>query len=354
MTEPTRAPSGLRRRSGQVVRFVVRKLAGRLGIAPVDLNWHERRAEMREWAEIQISELWRRAEAADARQAVYMQRLSAHVDEISHEQAASIEHLSHLIEPIRRENAALLRLVGAADADHTASPTPVVTRSVLFRELERGSRAEVRKGLDQYLDLLAGHAPVLDLGCGRGEFLELARDHGIDAYGIDGDTEAVTECRALGLDAREDDMFSFLETVEANSLGAIVCFQVVEHLDPNDISGLFDRCSRALAPSGVLLFETPNPASFSTHVQSFWRDPTHIRPVPSAVLELAAKEAGLLPERIVFSSPVAAETRLRTVAAVPDDPDLVELVCAYNTAVQQLNELLYGPQNYALVAVKPG
>ena len=259
-----------------------------------------------------------------------------------------------------RDNAAILRLLSADDG--RSGPTeqaPVGStfgRSLrsLFTEIERGSREEVMGKVETYLPLFAvAGGPVVDLGCGRGEFLELARREGLEAYGIDSDRDSVEGCRALGLDARQEDLFEHLASVSEGSLGGVFSAQVVEHLPAERLPELFALASRALRPEGLVVIETPNPATFATHVQSFWRDPTHVRPVPAAALGFAARTAGLVVEGVRFSSLPPEEDRLQPIYEPPADPEARRIVEAFNAMTQRLNELLYGYQDYTLVGRKP-
>ena len=270
---------------------------------------------------------------------------------------------------VQRENAAVLRLVAgpkAADIDGKPDPHagewPVVmtlagatgvNRRTLFAELERGSRDDVIASLQGYLPLFGGREPIVDLGCGRGEFLELAGRGGVRAYGIDTDEDAVAACRALELDARLEDLFDHLAGLPEADVGGVFCSQVVEHLPADLLPTLLGEVARVMQPGGVAVIETPNPATFATHVQSFWRDPSHLRPVPAVALAFAARTAGLVVRTTVYRSLPPDEERLRSVDAEPADPSVRSVVEAFNALTAQLNELLYGYQDYALVLEKP-
>jgi O-antigen chain-terminating methyltransferase len=208
--------------------------------------------------------------------------------------------------------------------------------------------------LEHYLPFFRGASPIVDLGCGRGEFLELAGRHGLEAHGVDTDADSVRRCRDIDLDAREENLFEHLAGLEPESVGGVFCSQVVEHLPPESISGLLEEIARVLRPGGVALIETPNPASFATHVHSFWRDPTHIRPVPDVALAFAARTAGLVVSSTIYSAQPPEDERLKPIAARPRGRETRDVVRAINALVNQLNTLLYGPQDYALVLTKPG
>jgi SAM-dependent methyltransferase len=279
------------------------------------------------------------------------------IDEL--EARLDIKRLTETVQRIQQENAALLRLLSGPKEDPAAvtraSRSPgrdAVSRLELFGEVERGSRAEVIEKLGSYLGQFK-ESPVCDLGCGRGEFLELARARGLDAYGVDADAESVAACRALGLDARQEDLFEHLEGLADSSVAGVFCSQVVEHLPPDLLPGLLDAIHRVLAPGGVAVIETPNPATFATHVHSFWRDPTHVRPVPEPVLSFAARAAGLVVEDVVYTSRVAYQERLAPVRTDTRDDDIRAVAEQINAIVERLNDLLYGYQDYALIVRKP-
>ena len=273
-----------------------------------------------------------------------------------------LDRLREEVRRAQRENAALLQLVSGpqrvSDEDLAAArervvDTPGVSRAGVFAAVERGSRAEVLAKLEPYLAWFRGHEPIVDLGCGKGEFLELAAREGLKAYGVDSDPEVIAYCEEIGLDGREEDLLEHLRGLGDGAVGGVFCSQVVEHLPPDVMAGLVGEVARVLAPAGVALFETPNPASFATHVQSFWRDPTHIRPVPEAALSFAARTAGLIVEDVVYTSLPTEQDRLPAITLEPKDPELRDAVAGLNRVIAQLNGLLYGPQDYALIASKP-
>src|SRR5262249_6596392 len=146
----------------------------------------------------------------------------------------AVRQLRDELERVRRENAAILRLLsGPREEGDLPHAPPGVTRDGLFSEVERGSRAEVMGKLEPYLPLFGAGGPVVDLGCGRGEFLELARRAGLEAYGVDTDAESVRRCVEIGLDARRENLFDHLAGLADDSLGGVFCSQVVEHLPPD-------------------------------------------------------------------------------------------------------------------------
>jgi glycosyltransferase involved in cell wall biosynthesis/SAM-dependent methyltransferase len=147
-----------------------------------------------------------------------------------------------------------------------------------FEDVFRGPEERVRQLLEPYLDILGGHEPVLDLGCGRGELLQLLKEAGIEARGIDPDPGMVERCRAKGLEVEQADGVSYLERQEPGSLGAVVAIHVIEHLSFDELQRLLDLARRALAPGGLFVAETVNPHSVPAF-KTFWVDPTHRAPI---------------------------------------------------------------------------
>ncbi len=161
-----------------------------------------------------------------------------------------------------------------------------------FAENFRGPEEDIHDRQRHYVLRFAGSAPVLDLGCGRGEFLEAARDSGLAASGIDQSDECVTLCRAKGLAAEKADLFAYLDALADQSLGGIYCAQVVEHIDPHRLPDLIVLMAKKLRPGALTIIETPNPECLAIFATHFYIDPTHTRPVPASLLGFYMEEAG--------------------------------------------------------------
>src|SRR5579862_3895281 len=145
---------------------------------------------------------------------------------------------------------------------------------VAFEQLFRGPAERVVELQRPYLTLLADHEPVLDVGCGRGEFLELLASEGVAARGVDSDAGMVARCRALGLDVEQGDANEHLSGLPDGSLGAIFSAQVIEHLPHEQLSRLLELSLRKLSPGGLFIAETVNPHRISS-LKTFWVDLTH-------------------------------------------------------------------------------
>jgi 2-polyprenyl-3-methyl-5-hydroxy-6-metoxy-1,4-benzoquinol methylase len=186
-----------------------------------------------------------------------------------------------------------------------------------FAEKFRGSEEYVKEGQRFYLPFFQGCQSVLDIGCGRGEFLELMRDTGIPAHGIDLDTASVELCRTRGLSAEVADLFPFLANGSGTPYDGIFAAQIAEHLPPEQLPRMIKLCAERLRPGGVLAIETPNPECLAIFATHFYIDPTHTRPVPPALLAFYLEEFGL--GRIEVHRRFPAAESMPEVASFPPD-----------------------------------
>lgn len=205
-----------------------------------------------------------------------------------------------------------------------------------FETRMRGSTGEVRARQRVYVDDFRGLAPVVDLGCGRGEFLALLRQAGIEARGVDADADMVAYARGEGLQVEQGDAVSYLEGVEDGSLGGIFCAQLVEHLPPPALVRLLRLAAAKLRPGGLLVAETINPLS-PLALRSYFADLTHAQPLVPETLALLAEQAGFRRVETRFLNEPAERL------ALPDDPVLAE-------NARRLNDILFCPLDYAILA----
>jgi O-antigen chain-terminating methyltransferase len=205
-----------------------------------------------------------------------------------------------------------------------------------FESRMRGSTDSIRERQRRYLDDLRGAAPVLDIGCGRGELLGLLREAGVEARGIDADADMAAYARGEGLDVEQADLVEYLGRTPDGSLGGIFMGQVVEHLPGPTLAQSLRLAAAKLRPGGVLIAETINPLS-PIALRNYFADLTHAQPLVPETLELLARQAGFAETEIRFLNEPAERL------TEPDDP-----VIAAN--VRRLNELLFAPLDYALVA----
>jgi O-antigen chain-terminating methyltransferase len=236
---------------------------------------------------------------------------------------------------IRQRLSAIDARGGAAPAPPASAPTaPESLDYSRFAERFRGSEEHIRAGQRFYLDHFAGRSGVLDIGCGRGEFLELMREAGVPATGIDLSEECVSVCRDKGLDAQTADLFAYLAALPESSLDGIFCAQVVEHLPPARLPEMIRLCASRLSRHGVLAIETPNPECLAIFATHFYLDPTHVRPVPAPLLKFYFDENGLGVIEIRKLSPA------------------VETMPALASLSEDLRTALFGGLDYAIIGKK--
>lgn len=209
-----------------------------------------------------------------------------------------------------------------------------------FEDEHRGTREAIQQRLQVYVPFLeqlrdtGAHGDVLDLGCGRGEWLELLRDGGFAARGVDEDAGMLEACQASGLNAMAGDAIEQLDNEQAQSLLAVTAFHLAEHLPHARLQLLFERAYRALIPGGLLILETPNPENIQVATCNFHLDPSHLKPLPPVLLAFMAGFHGF------------------------EDPQILRLqenpILRGQQAIGLLDVLGGVSPDYALVARKPG
>jgi O-antigen chain-terminating methyltransferase len=185
-----------------------------------------------------------------------------------------------------------------------------------FAEKFRGPKDHVKKTQNFYLEHFKGRKRIIDIGCGRGEFLELLRDNGVPAKGVDSDADNVAHCQANGLDVARGDLFTFLESEPEGSLDGVFCCQVIEHLPRMRVPELVRLVQSRLKRGGLFAVETPNPECLAIFATHFYLDPTHQHPIPPDLLAFYFVEAGF--ELKVHRFAPAVET-MPELAALPED-----------------------------------
>jgi 2-polyprenyl-3-methyl-5-hydroxy-6-metoxy-1,4-benzoquinol methylase len=246
-----------------------------------------------------------------------------------------LQELEERLERLERRGLA----AGGAPPPATVATQPAaasVPDYFAFESRMRGSVESIRERQRRYLDDLREDGPVLDIGCGRGELLGLLQDAGVEARGIDADADMVAYARGDGLEVEQADLIDYLEGLSADSLGAIFMGQVVEHLPAPTLVRALRLAAAKLRPGGVLVAETINPLS-PIALRNYFADLTHAQPLVPQTLELLARQSGFAHTEIRFLNEPAERL------TEPDDP-----VIAAN--VRRLNDLLFAPLDYALVA----
>lgn len=207
----------------------------------------------------------------------------------------------------------------------------------------RGTPEEIAKRLKVYLPdveaawLQTEKKPVLDLGCGRGEWLGLLAKNEISGFGVDLNAVQIEAAREEGLDVRQGNALQALADQEDNSLSAITAHHLIEHLPFDAVAWITREALRVLAPGGLLLFETPNTKNVLVGATTFHTDPTHLKPMPEQVMEVLLETAGFNPINIHGLNP---HERFNEFLSKPD----------FN---EELALLMFGPQDLAILGTKP-
>jgi O-antigen chain-terminating methyltransferase len=269
-------------------------------------------------------------------------QLAADIEELQKKFWADLERIRLEYETVIHAELRTLRQkasLSAEPASQAAAAPPHGFQDIdwlKFAEKFRGSETAVERRQQIYALRFRDHAPVLDLGCGRGEMLEVFRQSGIQAAGIDLNDDSLALCRAKGLQVESADLYAYLRALPDSSLGGMVCSQVVEHLPPDRLPELIQLAHAKLRTGGLLAIETPNPECLAIFATHFYLDPTHRHPIPPALLSFYLEEAGFGRIEVERLSP-ATETM----------PSLKELPEAFQKE-------FFGALDYAVFARKLG
>jgi SAM-dependent methyltransferase len=268
--------------------------------------------------------------------------------------AEEFEELASLTErALRREP---LPVAGNAPIDEGRLATALAEVQPLLLESFRGTEEETSHRLDRYVPELKSRNPVLDLGCGRGELLLLLREAGVAATGIEGDPALAGAARRRGLQVVEGDVLDVLRAQEATSWGAVTAVHLLEHLPPVALAAVLGEVRRILRPGGLLIAECPNPHTLRVGAALFWQDPTHHRPLLPETLELFVRAAGFTLERRELLHPFPEDQLLTDDdggTGALTDADLTTLAERVDRLRRRLDEILHGPRDFAVWAVKP-
>jgi len=214
---------------------------------------------------------------------------------------------------------------------------------VFLEDNLRGSREEIKRRLKVYLPIIkkAGvgskSSPILDIGCGRGEWLELLKNKGLYTRGLDLNGIMVKICKELGFNVVQDEALSYLKGLTDNSLGAVTGFHLIEHYGFEFLIKLIEEILRVLKPGGLVILETPNPSNVLVGSCSFYLDPTHNKPLPSTLIKLVLESLGFNKVKIININPYSDDLKIKN-----DDFEISK----------RFNEYFYGPQDYAVVGYK--
>src|SRR5258705_3779448 len=222
----------------------------------------------------------------------------------------------------------------------------------------RGWPEDIRRRVEESLPIFSGirdqgsgiGGDVLDIGCGRGEFLDLLREHGIRARGVDVNPAMVEVCRGKGLEAETADALAYLRGLPDASLGGLFAAQVVEHLEPRYLARLLDAAFEKLRPGAPIVLETINPACWFAFFESYIRDLTHVRPVHPDTLKYLLIATGFQHVEIRYRAPYPESEKLQQLpTAGGQQAAVADLVEALNANVEKINRLLFTYLDYAAI-----
>lgn len=225
---------------------------------------------------------------------------------------------------------------------------------IAFEDIFRGSRETIKERLRVYLPILRAarvggeQMPILDLGCGRGEWLELLAEQGWHARGLDSNRVMVEECRQRGLAVSEGDVLAHLRSLPDASLGAVTAFHVLEHLPLEVLLRFLDETARVLRPGGIAIFETPNPENLVVGGCDFYRDPTHQRPLHPDTVQFLVEQRGLVRVEILRLSEHRIQDPLQLL------PWHHSLAAYLNPLIDRAKRHFFGPTDYAVIGRKAG
>jgi len=208
-----------------------------------------------------------------------------------------------------------------------------------LEDVLRGTPEQIKEEVKVYLPVLesAGiSSGILDVGCGRGEWLQVLEEAGLEAKGIDQNRILVQQCKELSLDVIESEALNYLRSLADGSLNAVTAFHFAEHLPLKTLVKFLDEVGRTLRPGGLMILETPNPENLLVGSCNFYLDPTHKHPIPIPTMQLLVEARGFVCQEVMRLHPVAdAKIEVK------------------DQLTSHLNHFLYGPMNYAVVARKP-
>jgi len=213
-----------------------------------------------------------------------------------------------------------------------------------FEDRFRGTRSEIKRRLSVYMPHLnkirseKGDISILDVGCGRGEWLELLKESGYRAKGIDINVVALMECKELGLDVTESDIIQYLKGLERDSLDVLSGFHIIEHLSFRALIELLDEALTVLKSGGMILFETPNPANILVSSYDFYRDPSHQKPLHPETMNFIAGSRGFVRTGSYF---------------VLDEGADLKLIKSTEWKLNDIHDYVKAPRDFALIGYKP-
>lgn len=218
-----------------------------------------------------------------------------------------------------------------------------------FQKKFRGDSEIIKANFQKYIRFFEGRNNVLDIACGNGEFLELLKDNGINGTAVDINTEMILDLQKRNFPAYDEDAVKFLQNrleLKENLFDGVFCSQFAEHLDNEYLISLIKAVYENLKEDSFFVMETLNVKSLSVFTNSLYKDPTHIRPIHPDLLSFLFESAGFKNVSLIFSSDFSKDEKLNQISEISENDKI------YNENVRKLNELLFAPQDYAVVGKK--
>lgn len=243
------------------------------------------------------------------------------------------------------------------DSKQEIPVTPKNYEYLLFENRYRGKEEDIKKKMSDYVKLIKENTKnlknVIEVGPGRGELLSLLKENNIDAVGVELDDAMCEVLKEKNLNFIKNDAISYLKNLENASVSSIIAIQVVEHLSVDDLKIFINESKRVLQGGGSFIVETVNPVSLVALSSNFFRDPTHKMPLNPDTLSYMVKLSGLSVKSILPLSPFPNICKLQQISETEFmNPAIIKFTKKYNENIEQLNSLLYGFQDYAIVACK--
>lgn len=216
-----------------------------------------------------------------------------------------------------------------------------------FENEFRGSRNIIKANQENYIEYFKGKNIVIDVGCGRGEFLELLKENNIPAVGVDLFEEFVEYCKYKNLNAAYGDGIEYIRNLQDESIEGIFASQIAEHLKAEQLFTLCKESYKKLKQGCYFILETPNPTSLSIYTNAFYMDPSHVKPVHPKTLEFFLKESGFKEIRIVYTEQSKVNYRLPLL-----EGENINNLSEFNDGINLLSDVIFGSQDYAVIAKK--
>ena len=251
--------------------------------------------------------------------------------------------ITSILHSVRKQSQAAEPNDPGNEGNATLQPDIMADLYLALEDAFRGSQQDIAERVSEYLPILeqAGLKPgvdlVIDIGCGRGEWLDVLSKNGYSNKGCDSNESMVATCQEHGLDVTQAKSLQFLSSFPDNSVAAVTAFHVIEHLPISEMLALIDDSLRVIRPGGLVILETPNPQNLLVSCHNFYIDPTHHKQIPMILLQFIVEERGFCEVRSLPLHPY---------------PESVQLDSSSEIA-RRFNDLFYGPQDYAVIATKP-